>query len=131
MTYNEIIKGLFVGDIKDPEYFRSSYPDGVIINILEGGAIDPERRDYLWVPLLYPLTTYPKVNKTNKELIMKLIHENLIQGKNILVHCGAGMERSPLVVACYLKEYHMLSLDEAYKVVKTHRRQTIDRRDWL
>lgn len=48
-----------------------------------------------------------------------------------LIHCGAGIERSPLTVAMYLVKYSGLTIDEAYKFLKEKRHQVEDRRHWL
>jgi dual specificity protein phosphatase-like protein len=49
----------------------------------------------------------------------------------VLVHCAAGMERSPLVTALFLEEYFRISLDEAYEWIRKHRPIVQDRRAWL
>lgn len=49
----------------------------------------------------------------------------------VLVHCAAGMERSPLVVAHFLVDYFRVSLDEAYAWIKAHRPIVQDRRAWV
>lgn len=51
--------------------------------------------------------------------------------KNVFVHCTAGLERSPLVVAWYLHQYEGLSLDEAYSYVRNSRPEALDRRAWI
>lgn len=52
-------------------------------------------------------------------------------GIDILVYCGQGLERSPLVVAMYLCRYHGMSLEEAYGLIES-KRPGIFRRDvWV
>jgi len=128
--YNEIIKNLYVGDIEDVLRFEKDHPEGRIFCVLE---IRPEEEpiDAHHIPLCKEISGQLRVNYVNKRVLLKLIHEHLIRGRKVLVHCGAGIERSPLAVACYLKDYHDLSLDEAYKIVKDHKPQAQDRRDWL
>ena len=38
--------------------------------------------------------------------ISRSIHKSLMEGKNVCVHCHAGISRSATVVADYLLEYH-------------------------
>ena len=40
------------------------------------------------------------------EMISSSIHKSLMEGKNVCVHCKAGISRSATVVADYLLEYH-------------------------
>ena len=42
-------------------------------------------------------------------------------GRRVLVHCQAGISRSPALTACYLHEYEGRSLDEAFAAVKAGR----------
>lgn len=51
--------------------------------------------------------------------------------RGVLVHCGAGVERSPLVVAMWMLVRFNLTLDEAYKWIKQERPIAEDRRAWL
>lgn len=49
----------------------------------------------------------------------------------VLVHCAAGVERSPLTVACFIQREFDLPFDQCYGWVKTHRPHTQDRKMWL
>lgn len=51
----------------------------------------------------------------------KNIHENILNGKNILVHCKRGHHRSAAVLAFYLMKYHNKSLIESIKLIKARR----------
>jgi len=51
--------------------------------------------------------------------------------QQLMVHCTAGLERSPLAVAWYLHFYHMRSLSAAYDAVRTIRPQLWDRTAWI
>ena len=65
------------------------------------------------------------------------------KGWSVLVHCGAGIERSPLAVAWYLSEnvaaswYQsngldpIFTLEQAYKFIVLKRPQVQDRRHWI
>lgn len=50
---------------------------------------------------------------------------------DILVHCAAGIERSPLAVTWYLYRKRGLSLNTAWLFVSKWRPQAQDRRAWL
>lgn|GEM_PF-1503079 len=126
-VYNEIIKGLFVGDAQDAKQFVVDKPDGVIYCVLEGRPTDEPIKSVS----IQVLGTDQRIIKSNKQAVLRLIHDDLVQGKDVLVHCGAGIERSPLVVACYLADYHEMSMDDAYKKVIANRPQAQDRRIWL
>jgi len=49
------------------------------------------------------------------------IHEHRSQGKNILVHCAAGVSRSSTIVIGYLMTCLQMGFVEAYKFVKKRR----------
>lgn len=49
------------------------------------------------------------------------LHELVKSGKRVLVHCRAGISRSPSVVAGYLAKYEGHTLNSAMEVVKNGR----------
>ncbi len=51
--------------------------------------------------------------------------------KLVIVHCYAGIDRSPLVVAWWLARYHTETLDAAYEKIREVRPQVRDRGDWV
>jgi hypothetical protein len=57
--------------------------------------------------------------------------DKLFKTGPVLVHCLAGCERSPLVVASWLCKRHGLALGEAYNII-TSKRPIVEKRDvWL
>ncbi|KAF7405620.1 hypothetical protein HZH68_004989 [Vespula germanica] len=50
---------------------------------------------------------------------INIIHQN--RHENILVHCNAGVSRSPTIVISYLMALENLSYDDAYEKVKSKR----------
>jgi protein-tyrosine phosphatase len=60
-----------------------------------------------------------------------LIDSGLRLGMRVLVHCEEGCERAPLAIAWFLRTRRGMSLDEAYKLIKSHRPIVRDRRAWL
>jgi hypothetical protein len=53
--------------------------------------------------------------------ILPIIHYHYQQGRSILVHCAAGMQRSAIVVLSYLHQYHINDPAEALMKVKSKR----------
>ncbi|KAF5402796.1 hypothetical protein PHET_03933 [Paragonimus heterotremus] len=51
----------------------------------------------------------------------EFIEESRCSGKPVLVHCQAGVSRSPALVIAYLMAHSDLSLCEAYRLVKSKR----------
>ena len=56
-----------------------------------------------------------------KKQVLETVHKHLWEGKTVLVHCHAGIQRSCAVVACYLVKYHGLTPDEAIAHIKKRR----------
>lgn len=54
----------------------------------------------------------PDVFKMSAELpeIVKFIHKQRSEGKNVLVHCHAGIQRSSTIVAAYLMKYVIICI---------------------
>lgn len=53
--------------------------------------------------------------------IVPLIDSHYKQGRHILVHCAAGMQRSAIIVASYLCKYHFKDPRIAIKHIKSRR----------
>jgi protein-tyrosine phosphatase len=79
---NEIIDNLFVGDLGDAQ----SGFDGLIICVLDEKPID-EPPNALWMP--FDIGTL--------DIIASMIENGMANGRRVLVHCGAGSERAPLL----------------------------------
>jgi hypothetical protein len=52
-------------------------------------------------------------------------------GDTVLIHCAAGVERSPLVTALWMARKFGISLDEAYAWLKDRRPVVENRQVWL
>jgi len=114
---DQIIENLWLGDLDDAhEVCKGEYDH--IINVL--GMIEPDYKT-------------GKVSVTIVDAIAFLIKRVLESDKKILVHCGAGMERSPLVVAWYLWKYAegFKTLDDAYRYIKSKRQCIIHCGHWV
>lgn len=55
-----------------------------------------------------PVTVIEALKKIEKEL----------KKKDVLVHCAAGRNRSPFLVACYIAKKRRMPFKEAVKIVK-------------
>ena len=111
---------LFVGDIDDAKGFK-----GTVINVLE--VNDSIRNDgKRFRKLIGPNEIYfPVFNDTiaefdivQLELLFRFVLRRIKLDKNILIHCGAGIERSPFAMAYVLFRLGDYStLLTAYKAV--------------
>lgn len=125
--YNKIMGNLHVGDIDDAHLFRKHKPDGVILCVLEHRPPHEPMKAYH-----IPIMTYSgDVHTEQLDHIAFFLDSLLKTGIDVLVHCAAGIERSPLTVAYYISYSKGISIHEAYKIVKRGRPQTQDRSTWL
>ena len=66
-------------------------------------------------------------NPKIKGIVLKgaeIIQHNIMKGKGILVHCSAGMNRSPCVVGCYVVKYQGMSDEDAIQTIRKVRPNT-------
>lgn len=66
--------------------------------------------------------------------ISNIIHDHFKNATtSVLVHCGAGVERSPLAVIWYLHNWRSedFSLEESFDLVKKQRPQIENRLSWI
>ena len=64
------------------------------------------------------------------DMLGEIIADHINNGERVIVHCMAGIERSALTVAWFLKNHLMFgTLDNAYGHIKKVR-PIVERRDW-
>ena len=71
----------------------------------------------MWKPFLVDGDTlYCDISRL--EICGSTIAEELDAGKDVIVHCGKGGERSPFAVAYYLSKFHGMSMSAAYECLR-------------
>lgn len=120
---SEIVPGLFLGNANDAENMSLLQQNQIksIINISQTIPCYHETErlfDYLRVPC----------NDSSQENIVQhfqrtseSIQMSLSLNQNVLVHCQAGVSRSPSFVIGYLMEHHSKTFDQAYSLVREKR----------
>ena len=110
-SFDEIIEYLFVGSknaLKDKEIFY------MIVNCTIELCKDSVN--------LYidddPKTLVSQIYETR---ILERIHDCIENRRPVLVYCGAGMQRSCAVVACYLLQYYDINPREAVEFIQGER----------
>ena len=142
----EIIKDLWVGDLW--HVHQAADAGMVVICVLEERP-EEEPLDAIHVPLMkflpayedaqhalvnHPLSTYEgqwRTNMINLAIICYAIDAGREMGRAVYVHCAAGVERSPLVIAWYLHTRYNKTLDDAYAEIQSKRSVVMDRRSYL
>jgi len=56
------------------------------------------------------------------ETAARFIHEEIENGRKVLVHCAAGISRSSSLIMAYLMKYRHYDLKKSFNLVKTNRR---------
>lgn len=128
MTPDEIVPGIFVGDEDDCCAF-----DGVVICVSDLPSMGHQ---CLNVPILKygdgpPPPDYVTADRKKLALVTKSINAARGRGFPVLVHCAAGIERSPLAVAWYIAHQRHIPLEAAYEIIKAKHPITQDRRYWV
>lgn len=124
----EIIPNLFIGDLEDAKHFGDSHYNGVTLCVLES-LRDPDYFPDFFVPVVN--MDMRQVDSFKLDICAYIIEQCLQNEKPVLVHCGAGVERSPLATAWFLNKKRKMTLDKAYELIKQKRPIVIDRRKWL
>lgn len=132
MTLDEVYNRIFIGNIEDSQKFQ-----GVICCVLEGSSIELANTKALKTSHKFPIFD-PVAAQMDMAMLEQLTQfvNRVLKGKesNILIHCAAGMERSPLATAYVLfrlfpdEFYHF---EDAYKHVKEKHPDTRFRYGWM
>jgi hypothetical protein len=126
--YDQIIENLFVGSRTGAATAPKNMK--ILCVMWKGEPGKPPRATHI------PTTTWNdhdqiKADPEKMEEAADWIHLHLSQGYQVLVHCAYGVERSPLTVLWYLRKYRGMSINSAYKLLMSCRKEVEDRRHWL
>ena len=72
---------------------------------------------YLHVPT--PDLTAPDLDQLDEAV--GFIHEQILHGRPVMVHCAAGLGRAGTVLACYFVKHHGYSADAAIAMIRERR----------
>ena len=132
-TPTEVAPNLFVAGIGACNSF-----DGVAFNVTEGAPCENSHCSQITIlsrELLAPTIARrdPTIARRDRldelaDLVIPILRNGT---EKVLIHCWAGMERSPLSCAWILKRMRKIELRRAWKIVKKKRTVAQDRRYWL
>ncbi len=121
---------LYVGDLWSGQWARTQDAWSVV-NVLEKDLTSegplytgPHRKHF---PILIAGQAWP-LRLTH---VADWMEAQMAQGRPTLVHCYAGLERSPLTAAWALARRQGWSLNRAYRHIRQHRPQIEVRLAWL
>lgn len=130
-----IMPCLHLGDWGDGKYID---PGIATLCVIETNPLDRYEGMTYYVPILeHDQETFlpdipPRAMISKLDEACDIIDDHLLNCEPLLVHCWAGIERSPLTLAYWLVKSHIQpNLDEAYKFLKSKRPLVEDRRNWL
>jgi protein tyrosine/serine phosphatase len=117
---SEIITNLYISDKHHVPVFHTDYD--LIVNCTPDIPFPIIHKSIIRIPVYDDPSYAQKMLLIIKQKqVLETIHKHLWEGKTVLVHCHAGMQRSCAVVACYLVKYHDLTPDEAILYIKKRR----------
>ena len=111
MPMTRLCSRLFLGGIKDAERLATDNSVGIMAVIsLCAEEVVPKRRDVRYVRI--PIDDARPVPASQFEAVMAAIAEHIRRGK-VLLHCGAGMSRSPIFAAAWMHRVGYLHIENA------------------
>jgi predicted protein tyrosine phosphatase len=132
---SEIVDHVFIGDAYDAKNWERR-----IICVLESRPESEPSRAFI-LPILKTVSWMGQLDTRPDgsihadtevlDLVADMIDTFVKREEDVLVHCGAGIERSPLSVVWYLHKKKGLSIEEAYRIVIAARPQVMNRSVWL
>ena len=124
MSYTNILPSLWIGDhkIAQCKQFFDVYKISVVINCTKDYNYLSEKTTNVRIEVDDSL----KKNDIDKlylyfDKTADFIHDSINQGKNVLVHCYAGKQRSANIILAYLMKYGRLSYPNAEQYLKSKR----------
>ena len=121
---DQIIPNLWLGNLKaaQDEVFLKNAKIQVVVNCTKDAPFHPSIRRRYRIPVDDNLQQQEIRNLElwSFEIVYKMLQEYK-EGRPIFVHCHAGMQRSPAVVAMFLMTLYRMSADKAKAYIKSKR----------
>lgn len=133
----KIQNNLYLGDWNDAQKFEGS----IICVMQELLSIEP--MNAYWIPIIRtskPTNDHQLIEEQELtvtalpqqlHMVATRIISNQCDGIPTLVHCMAGIERSPLAIVWYLHAFKYMGWNKAYDFVKKKRPEVANRLSWL
>lgn len=131
---DEILPQIWVGDVNDALELLNNRKWALICVLEERpNVFEPELKEFkVFLPVLScDKDSEMRAFSKNLDKIADTIDEALKEHENVLVFCGAGMERSPLALTWYIHKRKGVPLEDAFKVVQAKRKVACDRLYWI
>lgn len=132
---NQVLPDLYLGNWRDGLHAKR---EGIkTLCVIETQEDERYPNMDFYVPILdhneYDLAFIPPQALISKlDEACEIIDDHLLNHEPLLVHCWAGVERSPLTLAYWLvKSKQRANLDGAYRFLQHIRPIVEDRRSWL
>jgi len=138
-SMNEIESNLYLGDWHGALMATRLDPSFQTLCVIETAPEDRYPDMTYYVPILdhdednvWGTCLPPRALITQLDTACEIIDDHILNEVPLLVHCWAGIERSPLTLAYWLvRSKRQSDLDSAYKFLKSKRPIVEDRRSWL
>lgn len=130
MPMTQILPGVYQGDEDDAKVFL-----GAKVAVHE--AVGTVTAGSHWVPIVEPYDhRNTKVQLVASRLMLdaatQIVRAHQKAGRRVLLHCAAGIERSPLTMAWFLRRYgYARNLNDAYAKIRALRPQIQECTHWL
>jgi protein-tyrosine phosphatase len=119
MSMNRIWERLFLGSWHDAVALSTANPDDIeTVITLSIAPVLKKRRGVNYLHL--PVEDAQPISVGQVDAILDAIAENIRWGK-VLVHCGEGISRAPIMVAAYMHTVGYKNIDAALKEIATVR----------
>lgn len=125
MSESNIFENVYLGNAHDAEIFKG--------NTISVRGEDVSMEFHEKVPYSILKTMMTGSNEEVQELFNTIVDdiENSNKKEKTLVYCTAGVDRSPLVIVCWLIMRKGFDIDEAYDLVIKKRDIVYRHDDWI
>jgi protein-tyrosine phosphatase len=124
---NFVVPGIYLGDIGSLKSLakceEEEQKDWVVVSLLEEReSKDVTFPEYVEERILLNVPDDPDYNILEyAHAVYKFIDESLEKDKTILIHCAAGISRSPTVLAYYLMVSRGINVGDALDIIRLAR----------
>lgn len=121
--FSQILPNIFIGTQESVDIFGDRLPGpSLVVNCTPDIPAPKFFGEFVRIPVWdHPQESTKMFNYLRSTYVLEKIHERVMRGEQVLIHCVVGRQRSCAVLACYMCWYYGMSAPDAVEYIRYYR----------
>jgi hypothetical protein len=122
-AFSQILANVYIGTHESVDLLGDQLPGpSLVVNCTPDVPAPKFFGEFVRIPVWdHPEESTKMFHYLSNTRVLEKIHERVIRGEQVLIHCVVGRQRSCAVLACYLCWYYGMSVTDAIEYIRYYR----------